>query len=163
MICKNFLSNSEVILPNHFKLISFIRNSIKEITHIDGDRCSLLFASKQPKSKNFHEFIDNKPNILLLVLLKNGTIIGGFSQEQFRPRCSGQNGFIFNVSQLEAYQRQQRSTISYDDYYLIFGNSEICIKVNDMHMLSNFGIQARHFDSKNRDVSFFLDSNHREI
>jgi hypothetical protein len=64
---------------------------------------------------------------------------------------------------MEAYERQQRSSISYDDYYLIFGNSEICIKVNDMHVLSNFAIQARHFNSKSRDVAFFLGSSEREV
>jgi hypothetical protein len=63
---------------------------------------------------------------------------------------------------MEYYERQQRSTISYDDYYIIFGNSEICIKVNDMHVLSNFAIQARHFNSKNRDVNFFLGDTKRE-
>jgi hypothetical protein len=31
-------------------------------------------------NKNIHQFIDDIPNILLLVKMKNGQIIGGFSE-----------------------------------------------------------------------------------
>ena len=45
----------------------------------------------------------------------------------------------------------------YDDYFILFGNSELKIKVHDNHIESNLGIVYRYFDSgthKNPQVLF---------
>jgi len=68
------------------------------------------------------------------------------------------------LTKKEIYERVQKSTIVYGDYYLIFGNSEISIKTNEMRLYSNFGAANRHFNSKNRNAQFFLgEENSREV
>lgn len=48
-------------------------------------RSSLLFRFTEKKYSNLnpHILIDGKPNILLLIKLKNGQVIGGFSEKEF--------------------------------------------------------------------------------
>ena len=62
-----------------------------------------LFSSKKQEENNFHEYFDNKPNLLLLIKLKNSRIIGGFSREEFKPNCMGSYGFLFSLTRKEVF------------------------------------------------------------
>lgn len=49
--------------------------------------------------------------------------------------------------------------MSYDEYYIIFGNAELQIKVSDLKLFSNFGITNGYFNPKGYDCKFLLGEN----
>ena len=53
------------------------------------------------------------------------------------------------MNQEKAYPlKEGKKPITYDDYYLIFGNSEVRLKSLDSKLFSNFGISNSFFDSR---------------
>lgn len=46
--------------------------------------------------------------------------------------------------------------VTFDEYYMIFGNSELRIKTLETKMFSNFGIRNGYFDSKGDKIQDFL-------
>ena len=57
-----------------------------------------------------------------------------------------------------------KKAISYDEYYLVFGNSEVRIKSQENIVFSNFGISNEFFCSRGKKVDWLLggDKNERE-
>ena len=53
---------------------------------------------------------------------------------------------------LEANKR----AISYDDFFIIFGNSEVRLKTGEKKMFSNFGINNGYFNTRGIPVSALL-------
>lgn len=53
--------------------------------------------------------------------------------------------------------------ITYDDYYIIFGNSEIRLKSLESKVFSNFGIANGYFENRGMGVETLLGQNKREI
>lgn len=49
-----------------------------------------------------------------------------------------------------------RRPITYDDYYLIFGNSEIRLRSQEKIIFSNFGISNGYYASRGKNVSILL-------
>lgn len=49
-----------------------------------------------------------------------------------------------------------KRAITYDDYYVIFGNSEIRIKSMEDKVFSNFGINNSYYDCKGEKVTVLL-------
>jgi hypothetical protein len=45
----------------------------------------LLYRFDPLNTTNFHEYIDRRPNLLLILQLANGTIISGFSVSPIDP------------------------------------------------------------------------------
>lgn len=72
--------------------------------------------------------MDGKPNIMVVIKISNGTIIGGFSAYPLDPvnvQKPGQ-GFIFNLNREKFYKIRadpRMPVISYDNYYFILGNA----------------------------------------
>ena len=46
---------------------------------------------------NFHEYIDDKQNLLIIVQLENGMIVGGYGHGQFDKTYKG-SGILFNLT-----------------------------------------------------------------
>ncbi len=101
---------------------------------------------------NFHNYIDRKSNLLLVIKLVNGYVIGGFSEyaiEKGRIEKPG-SGFIFNCNIKKSYNVRSDArlpVVSYDDYFCLFGNAEIRLKSQEAKVFSNFGIAASTFDN----------------
>ncbi len=99
---------------------------------------------------NFHNYIDRKSNLLLVIKLVNGYVIGGFSEyaiEKGRIEKPG-SGFIFNCNIKKSYNVRSDArlpVVSYDDYFCLFGNAEIRLKSQEAKVFSNFGIAASTF------------------
>jgi hypothetical protein len=60
---------------------------------------------------------------------------------------------------------QNKMAVSYDDYYIIFGNSEIRLKSQENKLFSNFGSNNSYYASRGFKVSVLLGgaSNEREL
>ena len=57
------------------------------------------------------------------------------------------------------HNNPNRLPIKYDDYYLIFGNSEIRLKSLERKLFSNFGIGNSYYDNKMKKKIDFLGVN----
>jgi hypothetical protein len=79
-----------------------------------------------------------------------GRTIAAYSEEHFSS--SGTNkGLAFLMplwNQKNYYVHKGSKGITYDDYYLIFGNSEVRIKSMETKVFSNFGLRSGYFDSR---------------
>ena len=54
--------------------------------------------------------------------------------------------------------------ITYDDYYLIFGNSELRVKTLEWRVFSNFGIMNSFYDCRGHRVDALLgEAKEREV
>ncbi len=62
------------------------------------------------------------------------------------------------------YVIENKRSISYDEYYAIFGNSEIRIKSQEETIFSNFGIANSYYNSNGFRVDILLGENtEREV
>jgi hypothetical protein len=76
-------------------------------------------------------YIDNKENLVVVIKAASGEVFGGWSEGPFYPKMtSDRNGIIFSLTNRKCYDLAQhnKKAISYDDYYIIFGNSEIRLR-----------------------------------
>jgi hypothetical protein len=84
----------------------------------------LLYRFDDLNRVNFHKYVDNHPNILTIVKLANGRIIVGFSDQPFCSGNRGNDAIIMSLHDKECYYlRPGMRAITYDDFYLIYGNS----------------------------------------
>ena len=113
---------------------------------------------------NFHNYFDRVENLIVLVKISNGTIIGGFSvypvdQERiYRPG----KGFLFSVTGKKVYQMRaqpRHPVVGYDNYFFLFGNAEIRLKSQEKKVFSNFGIATSTFNNGTEQRTSFLNVN----
>jgi len=58
----------------------------------------------------------------------------------------GKDGIIMAIQDEECYfVKQGMRAITYDDFYIIFGNSELRIKAGELLIFSNFGIANGYY------------------
>jgi hypothetical protein len=112
-----------------------------------------LFKFDPLNKVNFHRYIDEIPNILVLVKLANGRMLACYTNQPFKPQCTGEDAFIMVLNTGNIYELKKGSrAISYDEYYLLFGNSEIRLRSGESLIFSNFGIANSNFDNKGQSV-----------
>jgi hypothetical protein len=96
-----------------------------------------------------------------VVHLANGTILGGFTVYPFdkqnivRPGL----GLLFNLNRKLTFLQKSDASIpvaGYDDYYIVYGNSELRIKSLELKLFSNFGLNSSTFDSREFKLIHFL-------
>lgn len=54
------------------------------------------------------------------------------------------------------YLKVKGKGVTYDEYFLIFGNSELRIKSGDLQIFSNFGVNNSYFDTRGLTVDTLL-------
>jgi hypothetical protein len=78
---------------------------------------------------------------------------------------SDRDGIIFSLTQKEVFEPvdPNKRVVVYDDYYLIFGNSELRVKSQECKLFSNFGINSSYFKSRGMKVDVITNSPEREV
>lgn len=67
-------------------------------------------------------------------------------------------------NKISFYVEPGKRSVSYDEYYIIYGNSEIRIKSQEELIFSNFGIANSYFNSNGKKVDILLaEDNNREV
>ena len=130
---------------------NFLQNTIENHVRQTIRKTSLLYRMDSLNKNNIHRYVDNHPNLMLLLKLENGWICGGYSESSFYPKMiSDKDGIIFSVSAQECFQlkTQNKRAITYDDFFIIFGNSELRVKTQEGKLFSNFGINAAYYDPR---------------
>lgn len=114
---------------------------------------------------NFHKYIDGYDNIVLIVKMANGTFTVGYSEGRFESKLSStKDGLIISLTNQTYFTlvERNRRAITYDDFYIIFGNSEIRLKSLEKKLFSNFGISNGYYSSKGQKVSVLLGGSNTE-
>ena len=129
-------------------------------------KTKLLYSLDLLGSQNFHKYIDGKENILLIVKLTSGCIIGGYCATSFLKDKLERHkkGFLFSLlsfeyGELTRFNPKESSNhplTTYDEYFMIFGNSELRIKSQERKIYSNFGANAGMFATEGWKVGQLL-------
>lgn len=148
--------NGSTILPRESVrwIIENLHNYMKE-TPI---ATRLVHRFDPLNATNFHQYIDEVPNLLVLVHLANGAKIGGFTvfpvtreQREFPGR-----GFLFSITDSKVYHIKKdprKAVVNYDDYFFILGNAELRLRQEKKEdrqraiVFSTLGTASTTFDS----------------
>jgi hypothetical protein len=115
----------------------------------------MLYQYDPLNKVNFHKYIDYHSHIVLLIKLKTGWTCGGYSEGAFIPRQhSNKSGLIFSLTTRECFSLKQanKKAITYDEFYIIFGNSELRIKSQENKLFSNFALNSSYYDPKSAKI-----------
>jgi hypothetical protein len=116
----------------------------------------VLYRMDLLNSTNFHKYFDNKPNILLIVLLKNGYTIAAFSEEAFSEKMQlNKRGLISSLTNRKTFRSFKRAAC-FDRSHIIFGNSEIRILNGKSRVFSNIGISNGYYENTDSQVNIIL-------
>ena len=87
-----------------------------------------------------------------MVILKTiyGKMVAAYSEECFNSGATKKgNAFLMALWSQQMYDITSGArSITYDDYYIIFGNSELRIKSLETKVFSNFGVRNGYFESR---------------
>jgi hypothetical protein len=138
-------------------------SELKRSLQISTFSTKLLYRYPTLDPTNFHTYFDNKSNLLVMVKLLNGTIIGGFTVNPFMPeRVPSSNkgkGFLFTLTAEKSFPMRadpKQSTTTYDHFFFILGNAEIRLRAGEKKFFSNFGISTSTFDNQGYPRPLFL-------
>jgi hypothetical protein len=102
----------------------------------------------------------------VIIKLANGHFIAGFTEDSLQTdkRQSQKTGLIMSLTNREVFTlaEQNKRAATYDEYYIIFGNSEIRIKSQEKRVYSNFGISNSYFKSRGHKVETLLGGSPKE-
>jgi hypothetical protein len=73
---------------------------------------------------------------------------------------SDRDGLLFSLTKKEVFEpvEANKRAVLYDEYYVIFGNSELRIKSQENKLYSNFGISSGYYKSKGLKVDMMTNS-----
>ena len=89
----------------------------------------------------------------------NDVIFGGWTEGGFIPKTkSDKSGLLFSLTNKQCFELSQpnRKAITYDEFHIIFGNSEIVIQSLKDEVSSNFGITNGFYDCRGYTVDLML-------
>ena len=117
---------------------------------------SLLYRMDLLNPTNFHKYIDNHPNLLIVVKLKNEFMLAVFHEDAISNKMiSNQKGLIFSLTNRRCFRNTKRA-VTYDLAHLIIGNSEIRIMNGKDKIFSNFGVNNGYYERNGYDVDVLL-------
>jgi hypothetical protein len=125
----------------------------------------MLFRFDPLNKVNFHNYIDYQPDLLIIVKTTDGAFLAGYSESAISPSNNAdRSGLIVSLTnQLVFPLLEEKKSVTYDDYYIIFGNSEIRVKSLELSVFSNFGISNGFYNCKGMGVEAILCSPNREV
>lgn len=157
---RHLFSNSEIITNIEQK--AWLLTQLQPFINSPSLETKLLYKLDKLNQTNFHKYIDGKMNLLVVVKLANGLIVGGYSGspiEKDTNNTSCNKGFLFSFENLTTYLPKadnQHPVATYDDYFLVIGNSEIRIRAHEKKIYSNFGANNGIFNTGGKKVKDFL-------
>ena len=121
----------------------------------------LLYRYDPLNKNNFHRYFDSIEHVVIVVRLANGFVMGAWSQGSFVHKVpSKKDGLLFSLTNRKAFELLQANTraITYDEYYIIFGNAELRIKNQEKKAFSNFGVNNGFFRNLGENVGILFGS-----
>ncbi len=151
-------------------------DEIKRIKKLPIKKTKLIFKLDKLAPGNPHEFIDNIPNIVLLIELANKKVLGAFTQTSFskedgnhnqstssiaRSRLGTNKSLILDLTKKLAFlNNNPNETIIYDENAIVWGRDELIIKNDEPTLLySSFGSQEGVYSDGKYTVDDLLGGN----
>jgi hypothetical protein len=84
--------------------------------------------------------------------------LAGFTSKPFIPNTSVlDSGLLISLTKNQSYPSiKNKRAITYDEFYLTFGNDQIRILTNDKYLYSNFGISNGFYENKGDSLQDFI-------
>lgn len=110
----------------------------------------LLYRYDPENKTNYHKYIDAHPDFCVTIKLKNGRLIAGYSQA---PLIEGKaaigGGLILSLNEKKSFKLLEgKRPVTFDAFFLIFGNSELRLRHGDLTFFTNFGIANSFYNSQ---------------
>lgn len=164
----NLFSNSK-ILPNHkeFQTAVGVRQILAEMFSEKVRSTELLYAYDHINPLHYEKYIKTAEDIMLLIKLPNGYIIGGFAGKLEGNEVA--DSFIFSLNPhrepIKLTPSSKINRINRDSAYLSFGFDEISIKSRSLSVVCNVSGFRTIFAQKGRNVHIesFLGFEKREF
>lgn len=141
----------------------FLISSIND--HMLGRLSSttLLYTFSRDRKTNFHELIDNHAHLVIVIETERALIAAYYSGVLESAAVMDQEALILSLDRQRVVKlnsprnfpnqpRDPRETrvlrsMTYDPYYLIFGNAELRVRAGEEKVFSNLGINNSYFNS----------------
>jgi hypothetical protein len=93
-----------------------------------------------------------------VVKTAEGAFFAGYSESAISPHINAdRSGLIIGLTNQNVfYLQEEKKSVAYDAYYIIFGNSEIRLKSLERSVFSNFGIANGFYNNKGLGVEALL-------
>jgi hypothetical protein len=89
-------------------------------------KTSLVYCYDPLSKVNFHQYIDNVTSLLLILKTTDSMYLAAYTESAFVPKkTSSGDGIIMSLTNRKCFfpVEENRRAVTYDDYYIIFGNS----------------------------------------
>lgn len=154
-----YLFNNDIfstILTEKTKLINLLEAYTKKPIAYS----KLLYKFDPLNSTNVHNYIDSKQN-LLCVIKTSRVILAAFYPGALVKNNQHlvEGGLLISVTNNKSYtlfNRRNNKGMSYDDYNVIFGNSEPRLRNGSQELVCNFNVNGSYFDSSGDTVNDLL-------
>jgi hypothetical protein len=148
-----------ILKPNK----DFIMNSIKDITKKRIRMTKFLFEFREGLSASEYGIkIVEKKNLLLLLRLENGNVIGGFSEQPLsQTKFNSGKGFIMSATNMKKFsilREREGQVIPFYNNKFIFGNDELIVYFYNMTYSVIFDTTACYFETRHQKIEDFLGS-----
>lgn len=93
-------------------------------------KTKLIYRFEPLNKVNFHNYIDSCSNLVLIARTSSGNYVAAFTESPFFPKSEANDvGLLLSLTNYGSYRcLEGKRAITYDEYYIIFGNSELRIK-----------------------------------
>ena len=77
-------------------------------------------------------------------------LIAGYSEDPVNPdKQAAKGGIICSLTTMNSFELLKGCrSVTYDDYFLIYGNSELRIRWGELMLFSNFAISNGYYDAR---------------
>ncbi len=139
-----------LVLKNCMEEKQYLRSEIEKYTGKQVLMTNLLYRCDSLNKTNYHVYIDGHPHLALLLRLKNKRLIAGYSVGPIVENTSTtEGGLILSLTAQKSFELLPgKKSVSYDTFFLIFGNSELRLKHADTTFFTNFGIANSFYNHR---------------
>ena len=138
------------MLPECLPEKKFMKEALEEYIGQKIKSARLLYRFDPLNKTNLHKYIDGHPHLLAVACLANGRLTAAYSQDALSPdsKATG-GGLLLSPTEKRAFRLSPgKRSVTYDPYFVIFGNSEFRLKSGELRFFTNLGVQAGFFMSE---------------
>lgn len=158
--CYTQYFNGHVLNINTPEYTEWFVTSLERLTDRRIKATYPLYRLDITNTTSFHHYIDEKPQIVLVAKLANGQTIAGYSEPPFKPQTNVdyREGYMFAFKNRKTFTLKKQPTskanktipkpITYDEYYIIWGNSDIRIRSGNKEIYSNYSTANCSYEEK---------------
>ena len=129
-------------------------------------RTELLYRGDPLNPTSFHKYIDGVEDIVLVVRTEKGFVFASYSEAAVGPgRVADRGGVLLSLSNRLVFPLWAgKRSVTFDSFFLIFGNSEVRLKHGEWKVFCNFGIANGFFNAQGATVNELLgEGKEREV